>query len=146
MTHKTGRIFPVARRATSDQDLPDLPPICMILDATEFGMQVLKEIHLRGATYSNYKSKHTYVDAGLMIQCCSGSGPPPFSLRAARIKVLVSVNADGVITFVSRGYPGGISDNKATLLSNAMSQAVAGQAILVDKVLSLPGVAPKLHP
>ena len=48
-------------------------------------------------------------------------------------KVIVGVAPNGVITYVSKLYPGSISDKAAVQQSGVLNHLTAGDLVLVDK-------------
>lgn len=80
----------------------------IILDCTEIYSAVPAGMDHQRLTYSSYKHRNTW-------------------------KLLVGVAPNGVITFVSKAFPGSTSDKKIVEESKVLDQMVAGDLILADK-------------
>lgn len=98
----------------------------MILDCTEMCTFHSKSMEKQRATYSSYKHRNT-------------------------LKGLVGVASNGVITFVSRLYPGSVSDKKITADCGVLKKFVPGDLIIADKGFLIaellpPGVTVNLPP
>ncbi|KAJ8975384.1 hypothetical protein NQ317_008599, partial [Molorchus minor] len=80
----------------------------IILDCTEIYSAIPTSMENQRLTYSSYKHRNTW-------------------------KVLVGVAPNGVITFVSKAYPGSTSDKKIVEHSEILKQMNDGDLILADK-------------
>ena len=80
----------------------------IILDCTEIYSAIPNNMENQRLTYSSYKHRNTW-------------------------KMLVGVAPNGVITFVSKAYPGSTSDKKIVEHCNVLKQMVPGDLILADK-------------
>lgn len=80
----------------------------MILDCSEFEVERPSSLSLNAMLYSDYKGRPT-------------------------VKVLFGVTPDGCITFVSRAFPGAISDNSIMQKSGVLDQLEKGDLIMADK-------------
>ena len=79
-----------------------------ILDCTEFAIQAPSALSLNAMTYSDYKGQHT-------------------------VKILCCITPDGHISFVSKAFPGSISDNAITMRSGMLDLFEPGDRLLADK-------------
>lgn len=84
----------------------------IILDCAEFEMESPSSLSVNSMTYSDYKGRNT-------------------------VKVLFGVTPDGYISFVSRAYPGSISDNAITVKSGVLDKLSPGDHIMADKGFTL---------
>ena len=84
----------------------------IILDCAEFEMEAPSSLSLNTMTYSSYKGRNT-------------------------VKVLFGVTPDGFVSFVSRAYPGSISDNSITIKSGILDMLSPGDDIMADKGFTL---------
>lgn len=80
----------------------------IILDCTEICSAIPTSMESQRQTYSSYKHRNTW-------------------------KLLVGVAPNGVITFVSKAYPGSTSDKKIVEHSGILNQMHHGDLILADK-------------
>ena len=80
----------------------------IILDCSEFEVKRPSALGLNAMFYSDYKGRTT-------------------------IKVLFGITPDGCISFVSRAYPGAISNNAITTKSGVLDQLERGDLIMADK-------------
>ena len=87
---------------------PEYHATRMILDCSEFKVERPRSLSLNAMFYSDYKGRTT-------------------------VKVLFGVTPDGCITFVSRAFPGAISDNSITQKSGVLDQLEKGDLIMADK-------------
>lgn len=98
----------------------------IVLDCTEIYSAIPSSMDSQRLTYSSYKHRNTW-------------------------KCLVGVAPNGVITFVSKAYPGSTSDKKIVEHSEIMKQMVPGDLILADKGFLIkdllpPGVSLNIPP
>jgi hypothetical protein len=82
--------------------------IAIVLDATEIRVEIPRDLRANGLFYSSYKS-------------------------ATTVKILIGVTPAGVCSFVSRCYPGRITDAEITRLSGVLDLLGPGDYVLVDK-------------
>jgi len=80
----------------------------MIIDCTEVSCDIPKQLDQQKLTYSNYKHRNT-------------------------LKGLIGIVPNGVITFVSKFYPGSISDKKIVADCGVLNIFQPGDLILADK-------------
>ena len=77
-------------KCSMPNSIGDVPNCRIIIDCTEFLIEILrKDLNAAATSYSNYKSRLT-------------------------ARYLIRVAPNGVITFVSEGYPGSTSDTVVT--------------------------------
>jgi hypothetical protein len=80
----------------------------MIIDCTEVSCDIPKQLDQQKLTYSNHKHRNT-------------------------LKGLIGIAHNGVITFVSKFYPGSISDKKIVADCGVLNIFKPGDLILADK-------------
>ena len=103
------------------------PSTRVILDATEIRIQKPTLSEFQQMTFSNYKNTNTY-------------------------KVLIGISPSGAITFVSKVYPGAISDTDLTIKSGILDLLDSGDSVMADRgftiqnELSLIGVKLNIPP
>lgn len=90
----------------------------IIIDCTEFRIDLPKDLNKRSVTYSNYKSTYT-------------------------AKILIGCAPNGTITFVSEAFGGNASDKQITNDSGVVSHFVAGDLILADKGFTIHDLFPQ---
>ena len=76
------------------------------------------KLDLIRATYSSYRHIHSF-------------------------KCLLGVAPNGTVTYVSRAFPGSISDKKVTKQSGILSQLRAGDVVLADKGFLINDIVPE---
>ena len=81
--------------------------IRIMLNCTEFEMEVPSALSLNAMTYSDYKRN--------------------------AVKVLFGCTPDGYISFISAAYPGSITDNSMACKSGILSLLQPGDDIMTDK-------------
>ena len=84
------------------------PNTRLIIDATEFGIERPSSLVSQSCTFSSYKNKNT-------------------------VKVLIGINPNGAIVFVSPTYEGSISDKKLVKVSGLLEKLEVGDEIMADK-------------
>ena len=84
------------------------PSTRVILDATEIRIQKPTLSEFQQMNFSNYKNTNTY-------------------------KVLIGISPSGVITFVSKVYPGAISDTDLTIKSGILDLLNSGDSVMADR-------------
>lgn len=89
--------------------IPDFVDTTAVLDCTEITIKSFGCINCKTDSFSNYKGRNT-------------------------CKFLIAVSPDGMITHVSKGYPGRTSDKFTFNNENLIEKFVPGQdAVMVDK-------------
>ena len=83
------------------------PSTRVILDATEIRVQKPSLSEFQQMTFSSYKNTNTY-------------------------KVLIRILPSGAVTFVSKVYPGSISDSKLTRCSGILDLLESGDSVMAD--------------
>lgn len=84
------------------------PTTRVIIDATELFIQQPSLPELQQCTFSNYKNHNTY-------------------------KVLIGISPSGAVTFVSKLYPGSISDKELTRISGLLHLLQPGDSVMADR-------------
>jgi len=84
------------------------PTTRVIVDATELFIQQSSLPELQQLTFSNYKNHNTY-------------------------KGLIGISPSGAVTFVSKLYPGCISDKELTRGSGLLGSLECGDPVMADK-------------
>ena len=84
------------------------PSTRVILDATEIRVQKPSLSEFQQMTFSSYKNTNTY-------------------------KVLIGISPSGAVTFVSKVYPGSISDSKLTRCSGILDLLKSGDSVMADR-------------
>ena len=90
----------------------------IVIDCTDIEIAAPGLMSLQNATYSNYRGMSSF-------------------------KVLVEVAPNAVITYVSKLYPGSISDKEIVKQSGLLNHMASGDLILADKGFFNPGHCPK---
>ncbi|KAK5648114.1 hypothetical protein RI129_003006 [Pyrocoelia pectoralis] len=90
----------------------------IVLDCTEIYSVKPSNMEKQRLTYSSYKHRNTW-------------------------KVLVGVAPNGVITYVSKAYPGSTSDKKIVEHSRVLEEMCCGDLILVDKGFLIKDLLPQ---
>ena len=80
----------------------------IVVDCTDIEIAAPSLMSLQNATYSNYRGMNSF-------------------------KVLVGVAPNAVITYVSKLYPGSISDKEIVKQSGLLNHMASGDLILADK-------------
>ncbi|XP_022183292.1 uncharacterized protein LOC111042882 [Myzus persicae] len=90
----------------------------IVIDCTEIFTAVSRQsMNIQKDTYSNYKHRNTW-------------------------KALIGIAPNGVVTFVSKLFPGSTSDKVITLKSGLLEQLVPGDLILADKGFLIRDILP----
>ena len=84
------------------------PSTRVTLDATEIRVQKPTLSEFQKMTFSNYKNTNTY-------------------------KVLIGISPSGAITFVSKVYPGAISDTDLTIKCGILDLLDSGDSVMADR-------------
>ena len=84
------------------------PTTRVIIDTTEIFIEQPRVPELQQMTFSNYKNHNTF-------------------------KSLVGISPDGVIIFVSKLYPGSISDKELTRRSGLYNLLEKGDSVMADR-------------
>ena len=84
------------------------PSTRVVLDATEIRIQKPTLSEFQQMTFSNYKNTNTY-------------------------KVLIGISPSGASTFVSKVYPGAISDTNLTIKSGILELLNSGDSVMADR-------------
>ena len=84
------------------------PSTRVIIDATEIYVEQPRLPELQQMTFSSYKNHNTY-------------------------KALIGISPSGAITFVSKLFPGSISDKQLTLKSGILDLLEPGDSVMADK-------------
>jgi len=90
----------------------------IVVDCTDIEVATPSLMSQQNATYSSYRGINSF-------------------------KVLTGVAPNGVLTFVSRLYPGSISDKKIVQQSGILKHFVPGDLILADKGFPIQDIVPK---
>ena len=90
----------------------------IVIDCTDIEVATPSLMSQQNATYSSYRGMNSF-------------------------KVLTGVAPNGVLTFVSRLYPGSISDKEIVQQSGILKHFVPGDLILADKGFLIQDVVPK---
>ena len=89
----------------------------VVIDCTDIEIATPGLMSQQNATYSNYRGMHSF-------------------------KVIVGVAPNGVITYVSKLYPGSISDKAIVQQSGLLNHLTAGDMVLADKGFVIQDLVP----
>ena len=93
-------------------------PNCrIVIDCTDVEIAIPKMMNLQRATYSSYRSMNS-------------------------LKALVGVAPNGAITYISKLYPGSVSDKKIVEGCGILTHFLAGDLILADKGFLIEDIVP----
>lgn len=90
----------------------------IVIDCTDLEIATPKLMSLQNATYSSYRGMNSF-------------------------KVIVGVAPNAVITYISKLYPGSISDKEIVHKSSLLNHMVTGDLILADKGFLIQDIVPK---